>query len=57
MGPHEAALFITSVIARVDILSITRANLPFIAVMLAVLALVILFPDAIVLSVPRMFGF
>lgn len=55
--PVGAALFITSVIARVDILAITRANLPFIAVMLVVLALVILFPDAIVLSVPRMFGF
>ena len=55
--PVGAALFITSVIARVDILSITRANLPFIGVMLVVLALVILFPDAIVMSVPRMFGF
>ena len=55
--PVGAALFITSVIARVDILSITRANLPFIGVMLIVLALVILFPDAIVMSVPRMFGF
>ena len=55
--PVGAALFITSVIARVDIPSITRANLSFIGVMLGVLALVTLFPDAIVLSVPRLFGF
>ncbi len=54
--PVGAALFITSVIARVDVLTLTRANLPFIAVMLAVLALVILFPDEIVLSVPRALG-
>lgn len=54
--PVGAALFITSVLARTDILSITRANLPFIAVMLSVLLLVILFPQTLVLAVPRAFG-
>lgn len=54
--PVGAALFITSVIAQADVLSITRANLPFIFVMLVVLALVIAFPETIVLSVPRAFG-
>jgi len=51
--PVGAALFITSVIAKVDIFALTRANLPFIAVMILVLAAVILFPETIVLSVPR----
>lgn len=54
--PVGAALFITSAIAKVDMLSITRANLPFIAVMLLVLMVVILFPEIIVLSVPRALG-
>lgn len=54
--PVGAALFITSVLARVDILSLTASNLPFIGVMIVVLALVILFPETIVLSVPHAFG-
>ncbi|MHA3976467.1 TRAP transporter large permease [Halovulum sp. GXIMD14794] len=54
--PVGAALFITSVIAKVDMLSLTRANLPFIAAMLLVLAAVILFPETLVLSVPRALG-
>ncbi|SDE68375.1 TRAP transporter large permease [Limimaricola pyoseonensis] len=54
--PVGAALFITSAIAKVDMLSLTRANLPFIAVMLLVLAAVILFPETIVLSVPTALG-
>lgn len=54
--PVGAALFITSAIAKVDILSLTRANLPFIAVMLLVLLAVILFPETLVLSVPRALG-
>lgn len=54
--PVGAALFITSAIAKVDIFTLTRANLPFIAVMLLVLAAVILFPETIVLSVPKALG-
>ena len=54
--PVGAALFITSVIAKVDIFALTRANLPFIAVMILVLLAVILFPETVVLSVPRAFG-
>jgi C4-dicarboxylate transporter DctM subunit len=54
--PVGAALFITSILARVDILSLTAANLPFIGVMVVVLMLVIIFPDWIVLWVPHAFG-
>jgi len=54
--PVGAALFITAVLAKVDVLALTRANLPFIGVMVLVLALTILFPETFVLSVPRLFG-
>lgn len=54
--PVGAALFITSVLAKSDVIAITRENLPFIAVMLVVLLLVIFFPETIVLSVPRALG-
>ncbi|UYG04439.1 TRAP transporter large permease [Halomonas sp. LR3S48] len=54
--PVGAALFITSVIAKVDVIRITYANLPFIAVMLLVLLAVIVWPEGIVMSVPRWFG-
>ncbi|MGP9499088.1 TRAP transporter large permease [Halomonas sp. AOP43-D1-4] len=54
--PVGAALFITSVISRVDVIRITYANLPFIAVMLAVLIAVIVWPAGMVMSVPRWFG-
>lgn len=54
--PVGAALFITSVISRVDIIRITYANLPFIAVMLAVLLAVIVWPAGMVMSVPHWFG-
>ena len=54
--PVGAALFITSVLARVDVLALTRANLPFIGVMVLVLILLILFPETLVLSMPRLLG-
>ncbi|NIC04974.1 TRAP transporter large permease [Billgrantia bachuensis] len=54
--PVGAALFITSVISKVDVIRITYANLPFIAVMLLVLLAVIVWPEGIVMSVPRWFG-
>ncbi|EHA15861.1 TRAP transporter large permease [Halomonas sp. HAL1] len=54
--PVGAALFITSVISRVDVIRITYANLPFIGVMLAVLVAVIVWPAGMVMSVPRWFG-
>ncbi|WP_104204549.1 TRAP transporter large permease [Billgrantia saliphila] len=54
--PVGAALFITSVISRVDVIRITHANLPFIAVMLLVLLAVIVWPEGIVMSVPRWLG-
>ncbi len=54
--PVGAALFITSVIARENILRITMANLAFIGVMLVVLLLVILFPEVLVLWLPEFLG-
>ena len=54
--PVGAALFITSVIARENILRITMANLAFIGVMLVVLSLVILFPEVLVLWLPELLG-
>ena len=54
--PVGAALFITSVIARTDVMSLTRANLPFIAVMVVILILTIVFPEVLVQTMPRLFG-
>lgn len=54
--PVGAALFITSVIAKTDVMSLTRANLPFIGVMVVILILTILFPEALVQTMPRLFG-
>ncbi|WP_137389033.1 TRAP transporter large permease [Rhodoligotrophos defluvii] len=54
--PVGAALFITSAIAKVDVLALTWSNLPFIGVMVIVLLLTIAFPETIVLSIPRLFG-
>lgn len=54
--PVGAALFITSVIAKENILRITMANLAFIGVMLIVLLLVILFPNVMVLWLPSVLG-
>jgi C4-dicarboxylate transporter DctM subunit len=54
--PVGAALFITSVISKVDVIRITYANLPFITVMLFVLLAVIVWPEGIVMSVPRWLG-
>jgi C4-dicarboxylate transporter DctM subunit len=54
--PVGAALFITCVLAKVDVLALTRANLPFIGVMIVVLLLIVFFPETLVQSVPRLFG-
>jgi tripartite ATP-independent transporter DctM subunit len=54
--PVGAALFITSVIAKTDVMSLTRANVPFIGVMVVVLILTILFPETLVQTMPRLFG-
>jgi C4-dicarboxylate transporter DctM subunit len=55
--PVGAALFITSAISEVDVMTLTRANIPFIFVMGVILILVILFPNTLVLSLPRALGF
>jgi len=54
--PVGAALFITAPLCGTDVLSITRANIPFIIVMCIVLALTILFPKALVLFMPKLLG-
>ncbi|PVH28452.1 TRAP transporter large permease [Pararhodobacter oceanensis] len=54
--PMASALFLTSLMARVDVISITRANLWFILVMGGILGLVILFPYQTVLWLPQKAG-
>jgi len=54
--PMASALFLTSLMARVDVITITRANLWFILVMIIVLVLVMLFPSWTVLWLPQKFG-
>jgi C4-dicarboxylate transporter DctM subunit len=54
--PVGSALFITCSLAEIDMWELTRANLPFIAVMLGVLAGVIHFPSLFVFWVPKLVG-
>lgn len=54
--PMASALFLTSLMARVDVITITRANLWFIAVMVLILGLVIVFPYWTVLWLPQKSG-
>ena len=54
--PVASALYITCTLANVDMASLTRANVPFVLTLLAVLALVIHFPQLVVLPVPRLLG-
>ncbi len=54
--PMASALFLTSLMARVDVIAITRANLWFILVMIIVLGLVMVFPFWTVMWLPQKFG-
>jgi C4-dicarboxylate transporter DctM subunit len=54
--PVASALFITCTLAEVDMWTVTKANIPFIAVLIAVLAGVIHFPEVFVYYVPRLLG-
>ena len=54
--PVGAALFITAPLCETDVLTITRANIPFIIVMCVVLALTIFFPKSLVLFMPKLLG-
>ena len=54
--PMASALFLTSLMARVDVITITKANVWFILVMVLVLALVIFFPYWTVLWLPHQSG-
>jgi tripartite ATP-independent transporter DctM subunit len=54
--PVASALFITCSLAEVDMWTVTKANVPFIAVLVGVLAGIIHLPSLFVFWVPRMFG-
>ncbi|RPH98858.1 MAG: TRAP transporter large permease, partial [Zetaproteobacteria bacterium] len=54
--PVASALFITCSLAEVDMWTVTKANVPFIAVLVGVLAGIIHLPTLFVFWVPRMFG-
>lgn len=54
--PVASALFITCTLAEVDMWMVTKANLPFVAVLVAVLAGIIHFPGVFVFFVPRLLG-
>jgi C4-dicarboxylate transporter DctM subunit len=54
--PVASALFITCSIAQVDMWTVTKANIPFVAVLIGVLAGIIHAPGIFVFMVPRMFG-
>jgi TRAP-type transport system large permease protein len=55
--PVAAALYITCALTKTDAISITRANIPFIGVMVVVTVLIIFFPEALVLGLPKLLGF
>jgi C4-dicarboxylate transporter DctM subunit len=55
--PVAAALYITCALTKTDAISITRANIPFIGVMVVVTALIIFFPETLVLGLPKLLGF
>lgn len=54
--PTASALYITSTIAKIDILSIVRANVWFVLCIAFILYLVLFFP-VVVLYIPRILGF
>lgn len=54
--PVASALYITCTLAKIDMWTLTKANIPFIGSLIFVLALVIHFPDLLVLSVPKLLG-
>lgn len=54
--PVASALFITCSLAEVDMWTVTKANIPFILVLAAVLAGIIHFPQVFVFFVPRLLG-
>jgi C4-dicarboxylate transporter DctM subunit len=54
--PVASALFITCSLAEVDMWTVTKANIPFISVLIGVLAGIIHFPEVFVFFVPRLLG-
>ena len=54
--PVGSALYITCTIAQIDMWTLTKANIPFILSMLAILALIIHLPEITVFPIPRLLG-
>ncbi len=54
--PVGSALYISCTLAGVDMWELTKANVMFMVTLLAVLALVIHFPDLVVFPIPRLLG-
>ncbi len=54
--PVGSALYITCSLAKIDMWELTRANLPFIAVLFIVLAGIIHVPSLFVFLIPKLFG-
>ena len=55
--PVGSALYITCTLADVDMGELTRANIPFMSVLLVILAGVIHFPQFFVYFIPKLIGF
>jgi C4-dicarboxylate transporter DctM subunit len=54
--PVGSALYITCSLAKIDMWELTKANLPFIAILFVVLAGVIHLPSLFVFLVPKLVG-
>ncbi len=54
--PVGSALYITCSLAQIDMWTLTKANVPFIIMLLGVLGLVIHLPDLTVFLIPRLVG-
>lgn len=54
--PVGSALYITCTLAEIDMWTLTKANTPFLASMVGILALVIHLPQFVVFPIPRLLG-
>jgi C4-dicarboxylate transporter DctM subunit len=54
--PVASALYITCTLAKIDMWTLTKANMPFVGTLIAVLALVIHAPRLMVLALPNLLG-
>ena len=54
--PVGSALYITCTLAKIDMWTLTKANMPFVGSLIAILAMVIHLPDFMVFAIPRALG-